>query len=168
MDIDLIITASLVSLSLLILILRTNVSLGIMGLCAGYVFSDLLGDEIVSLVIKQDSIDSNFPLISAVSITLVLLPALLILYRFRRHQIGRTFQHFVPSIGFSLLATLFIFTNLPLSAENYLRDESVVFQQFEYFEVLIAAAVVGIAIVDVVLHDGEHKRKYKKRHKKEA
>jgi hypothetical protein len=98
-----------------------------------------------------------------------LTPAVLILFRFATHQRGRFIQHIIPSIGFPLLATLLIFSHLPLETTRYLADSSVVYQQFENFEVLIAASVVGIAVVDVVLHEGEHKRKYRKRHRnKEA
>ncbi len=167
MSLDLIILASLTSIWALLMIMRTNVSLAIMGLCAGYVFSDLLSDEVVSLVLKNTTTADAIPVVSGVSVALILAPALLILLRFKSRQKGRFIQHVVPAIGFALLATLLTFSNLPIEVERYLDDESVVFQQFMSFEVLIAAAVVGIAIVDVVIHDGEHRRKYRKKHKKE-
>ena len=165
MNIDLIAISSLASIWLLILVMRTNVSLAIMGLCAGYVFSDLLSDELVSLVVKNTSGLQVVPIVSVVSITLILVPALLILFRFRTHQSGRFLQHLIPAFGFALLATLLIYANLPLEAERYLRDTSILFQQLEQLELLIAAAVVGIAVVDVIVHDGEHRRRYKRRHK---
>lgn len=165
MNIDLIAVSSLASIWLLILVMRTNVSLAIMGLCAGYVFSDLLSDELVSLVVKNTSGLQVVPIVSFVSITLILVPALLILFRFRTHQSGRFLQHLIPAFGFALLAMLLIYANLPLEAVRYLRDTSVLFQQLEQLEILIAAAVVGIAVVDVIVHDGEHKRRYKRRHK---
>ena len=165
MNIDTIALASLGSIWLLLMVMRTNVSLAIMGLCAGYVFSDLLSDNLVSFIVENTDGADLIPVVSAVSITLILTPALLILFRFRTHQSGRFIQHVIPSFGFALLASLLIFANLPLDAERYLRDESVLFQQLENLEVLIAASVVGIAVVDVVLHDSEHRRKYKKKHR---
>jgi len=165
MDIDLIITAILGSLWLLIMILRTNVSLAIMGLCAGYVFSDLLSDEIVSLAFDNINSISALPVISVVSITLTLAPSILILFRFKAHQKRRYIQHIIPAAGFALLACVLIFSNLPLETTRYLREESVAFQQYEAFKVLIPAAVVGIALVDIVIHDNEHRRKYKRKHK---
>ena len=165
MSIDLIILAAMTSFAVLILVFKTNVSLGIMGLCAGYVFSDLLSDEVVSFLYTNNPDQGNIPLISVVSISLIMLPALLILWRFKGKQAGRLIQHLVPAIGFSLLATLLIFTNLPIESYRYLHDESIIFQQFESLEVLIAVAVVGIAVVDIILHEGEHRRKYRKKHK---
>ena len=165
MDIDLIIAAILGSLWLLIMVMRTNVSLAIMGLCAGYVFSDLLSDEIVSLAFDNVNSISALPLISVVSITLILAPAILILFRFKAHQKRRFIQHIIPAAGFALLACVLIFSNLPLESTRYLREESLAFQQYEAFKVLIPAAVVGIALVDVVAHDNETRRKYKRKHK---
>jgi hypothetical protein len=165
MDIDLIILGALGSIWLLVMVMQTNVSLAIMGLCAGYVFSDLLADDVVTFLLSNTDAANVVPIVSVVSITLILLPGLLILSRFRQHQKGRFVQHIIPAIGFSLLATVLIFNNLPFESTNYLYDNSIAFRQYDIFKVLIAAAVVGIAIVDVVLHDGEHKRKYKTRHK---
>jgi len=165
MDIDLILTIAIGAITLLILTMRTNVSLAIMGLCAGYVFSDLLSDEIVSVVASVVSSSVTIPIVSAVSIVLILSPALLILRRFKAHQSGRLIQHIIPAVGFALLSLLLIFSNLPIEAVRYLRESSVVYEQFQLFEVLIAVAVVGIAVVDVVLHDAGHRRKYKKKHK---
>jgi len=161
-----IIGAVIGSLVLLILFFRTNVSLAIMGLCAGYVFSDLLSDELVDFVYSQKYDQGSLPIASVVSIGLILLPALLILFRFKGHQSGRLLQHFVPAIGFALLATLLIFTNVPIETERFLRDESVIFQQLTSAEIVVASAVVGIAVVDVILHESEHRRRYSKRHRR--
>ncbi|MCE7936234.1 hypothetical protein DYH10_00350 [Candidatus Saccharibacteria bacterium CPR2] len=166
MNADVIMAISLGGIALLCLLLRTNISLAILGLTAGYVLSDLLTDEVVNFLRARGLDDSSVPLTTIVTIAIILLPALVILIRFRGYQSSRFLQHIVPSIAFALLSGLLVLQNLPLNITENIKSQSYVYGQLRYFEVLIIAITITIAVFDILMHEHERQRKLDKHSKK--
>lgn len=162
---DIFIGIILALLILLVLFLRTNVALATLGLCAGFVLSDMLSDEVVDLAYSKGLQSSDMPLSSIVAIVLTLLPGVLILYRFRHFQSGRTIQQLLPALAFALLSILLVFSNVPFEVKRQLQEESVIYTQMVSLEVLITVSVIGIAILYVLMHESERKRDFRRRHK---
>lgn len=166
MNADVIMAVSLGGIAVLCLLLRTNISLAILGLTAGYVLSDLLTDEVVNFIRNKGLDKSDIPLTTIVTIAIILIPALIILIRFRGYQSSRFLQHLVPSIAFALLAGLLVLQNLPLNITEEIKAQSYVYGQLRYFEVLIIAITIIIAIADILMHEHERQRKLDKHSKK--
>lgn len=161
MSADLIIVIATGVLALLVLYLKTNISLGILALGIGYLLADLATTSIVSTLISLGVPTANYPISSIVSILLTIIPSLLILIRFRSFQAGRFFQHLFPALFMGLLMTLLVLIQLPLDVQAKLGEESYVFSQFEYFRTAIVLSGATIAIFDVMVHEQKLKRKAK-------
>lgn len=162
MSADLIILSAAGALALLTLYLRTNISLGILALGIGYLLADLATSSLVSTMIRLGVSPADWPVSSMVSITLSVVPSLLILVRFRRFQSGRFFEHLFPAIFLALLMTLLILIQLPLDTQSQLSEQSYIFGQFEYFRTAIVLGAAVIAIFDVMVHEQKLKRKAKR------
>lgn len=166
MDADLLLSILVGACAFIMLFFRTNVSLAIMGLCVGYVLSDIVTSSVVDFVYSSNLDESTLPITSGIAIVLTLLPAMLIIFRFKHYQKGRYLQHLFPSAAFALLAVLLVLLNLPLDMQRELSTDSVVYNRFISNQVLIVLAAASIAIFDVLVHDREQKRKHKKKSKK--
>ncbi len=145
-----------------LLFLRTNVALAILGLCAGYVFSDLFVDSLSGFLYRSGYSGGSLPIESIVSLVLIGVPALLIILRFRHYQKGRYIQHTPPAIGFVLLSLTLIFNNLPFNTQNFLLEKSYIFQLINQYELAIIAVVVVLSVVDVMLFELERNKKMKR------
>lgn len=159
-------------LSIVLLLMRTNMALTILGLCAGYVFSDVFSDRLAGFLYENNYTAGSLPIASVASITLILFPSLLIALRFRHQQKNRAIQHMVPIFAFVGLLAVLILNNLPINYKKRLVDESIVFDLFNRYELFVIAGVVMLAIFDVMIFEYERKRhmskikkKNKKRHK---
>lgn len=162
MDSDFLISMLVVAIGVLLLFFRTNISLGIMALCVGYVLGDLVSGSIVDFVYSSNLDESTLPFTSAITIFLILLPAGLVVWRFKGYQKGRYVQHLLPAGAFALLATLFVLLNMPFEQQRELAANSVVYDRFISNQVLIVVAAVGLAIFDVLVHTKEQQRKLKR------
>ncbi|HEX9679550.1 MAG TPA: hypothetical protein VGA08_02940 [Candidatus Saccharimonadales bacterium] len=147
---------------LVALYLRTNIALATLALGIGFTLADLTTDSIASLLVRS-GISTSWPLNSIAAISLTMLPTVLILYRFRRFQRGRFFEHIFPAIFMSLLATVLIIRNLPFDLQQRLDDESYVFSQIEYFRTSIVVGAAVIAIFDLMVHEQKLRKKAKRR-----
>jgi len=163
MSYDLIIAISIGLFALVVLWLRTNIALGILALTAGYVVSDLVSDDIFNFLYKTGTENASLPLMSIISITITLLPSLLVIFRFKNFQPGRLFVHIAPAGAYALLATLFVLISLPIETRALLREESFAYTQFEYFQAVIVVGAVVIAIFDLMAHERKLRRKSKRR-----
>lgn len=168
MDTDFTLVLLIGALAFLALYLRTNIALALLTACAGYVVADLSAGSIVD-IIKSAGFDSDYQTtLSFVAIALTVLPSLFVLFRFRRFQPGRLFEHITPAIAYSLLLILLVLVWLPPEIRNQLEQDSYVFSQFEYFKTFIVIASVVIAVFDVIAHEQRLRRKVKRgRHRKE-
>ncbi len=163
MSYDLLIAIVISVLALSVLWLRTNIALGILSLTAGYVVSDLVSPDIFNLLYKNNIDTASLPVMSIISITIILLPAFLIIFRFKNYQPGRLLVHLAPSMAFGLLAMLFILISLPVETQAVLKEESFAYTQFIYFEAVIVVSAVIIAIFDLMAHEKKLRRKSKRR-----
>ena len=163
MSYDLIIAIAIGVLSITVLWLRTNIALGILALTAGYVVSDLVADDLYSLL-ADNGIDTDaFPLSSILTIVIILLPSLLIIFRFRNFQPGRLVVHIAPAFSYALLAVMFVLISLPVETQAILREQSFAYTQFEYFQAVVVIGAVVIAIFDLMAHERKLRRKSKHR-----
>jgi len=163
MSYDLIIAISIGVFALAVLWLRTNIALGILALTAGYVVSDLVSDDIFNFLYKTGTESASLPTMSIISITITLLPSLLVIFRFKNFQPGRLLVHIAPAAVFALLATLFILISLPIETQALLREESFAYTQFIYFEAVLVIGAVVIAIFDLMAHERKLRRKNRRR-----
>jgi len=145
---------------------KTNVAFVIFALCGGYVLSDTVGSSVYDLL--DNSVDPNsLPLYGIVNISLLILPALIMWFRFRRSQRGggRLIQQIIPAFGLALLLIVLLFANLPDNLRNSLKNQSYFLGQIESFSEWIIIYALGAAMFDVLTQHGGPKRPYK-RHKK--
>jgi hypothetical protein len=109
---------------------------------------------------------TTLPLDTIAGIFLTVLPAFLILFRFRRFQSGRFFEHVFPAIFFALLLSVLVFSLLPLDFQQELKGESYIFDQLEYFRTAIVVGAAFIAMFDVMIHEQKLRKKSKRRKRK--
>ena len=166
MDIDLIVLSSIGTVVLITLYLRTNIALAIFSLGIGYVLADLTTASVVSTLYSFGVNSGGWPLDSIVAVTLTVLPAILILWRFRKFQTGRLFEHLFPAIFFALLMAVLVIVQLPLSTQLSLKNQSYILDQLEYFRTAIVIGAAFIAMFDVMIHEQRLRRKSKKRKRK--
>lgn len=166
MNIDLIILSSLSAIVLLTLYLRTNIALAIFSLGIGYILADFTASSLVSLLYSLGAGGTSLPLDTIAGVFLTVLPAFLILFRFRRFQSGRFFEHVFPAVFFALLVSVLVISLLPLDTQLNLRNQSYVFEQLEYFRTAIVVGAAFIAMFDVMIHEQKLRKKSKKRRRK--
>ena len=160
------IAAVMASMVLLVLWLRTNIALGILTLTAGYMLNTLIADDIISWVYSSSLRDTQISVTSVVAVVVTLVPSLLILIRFKGFQPGRFLVHTAPAVAYALLGAYLVLIQLPFEVQTDLRENSVIFNQFETFEVIVALGAVIIAIFDLMAHEKKLRRRQKKRHRK--
>jgi hypothetical protein len=168
MDTNLLITASLLALAVMALLLRTNIALGILSLCAGYVLADITTDAAVTGLFRLGVETGDIPVRSVVAIALSIIPALLIMVRFRGFQPGRFLLHLAPAVFFALLAVLIILLQLPFEVQQQLREDSYVFSQLQYFRTGIVLSAIIVAIFDLMAHEQKLRRKAKRGKRRKA
>ncbi|HEX9594772.1 MAG TPA: hypothetical protein VF996_01420 [Candidatus Saccharimonadales bacterium] len=166
MDIDLAILSSVSAIVLLTLYLRTNIALAIFSLGIGYILADFTASSLVSMLYTLGASGTTLPLDTIAGIFLTVLPAFLILFRFRRFQSGRFFEHVFPAIFFALLLSVLVFSLLPLDFQQELKGESYIFDQLEYFRTAIVVGAAFIAMFDVMIHEQKLRKKSKRRKRK--
>ena len=145
-----------------LLFLRTNVALAILGLCAGYVFSDILSSRLSGFLYSNNYNSGSLPLESLASIGLIITPALLIILRFRHYQKGRYIQHLLPAVAFVILLAVLVVNNLPIAYEQKLIENSLVFDLIRQYELAIIAGVIALSILDILVFEFERKQHFKR------
>lgn len=160
------IAASMGAMILLSLWLRTNIGLGILTLTAGYMLNTLIADDILGWVYSSSLRDTQISISSVVAVTVTLLPSALILLRFKGFQPGRYLVHLAPAVAYALLGAYLVLIQLPFEVQTDLRENSVIFNQLETFEVFVAAGSVFIAIFDLMAHEKKLRKKAKRGRKK--
>lgn len=161
----------IVAMSVLIIVvlrMRTNVALAILGLCAGYFFSEIIGDQIISFIYNRGFEDTGLPLIQIIRIGLITIPALLIAYRFRDFQKGRVIYQIIPGIAFAALAMLMIVDNLTLPAQKQLFVNSDLIRSLYENRALVAAVAVLVAIIDITVIEAQRERSHRRAKKHQS
>ncbi len=157
MNPDFILLIIIAASTLLLAIAKTHIAFVILSLCTGFVLSHF----VVGGSLSGQGDESSFVNIAS-HIGLILLPALLIGYRFRKTQkgIGRFLQQIIPALGLTSLAVVLILDALPKSTLDSLSEESYLVGTFEAFASPLVMFAVAIALFDVLVkHANEPIRK---------
>lgn len=148
---------------LLLAFAKTHIAFVVLALCTGYVLSQFTGESVVDFFGTWVS-NEEFPLIETVNTALVLLPAILIGFRFRHTQkgVGRFLQQLIPALGLTMLAVVFVVDVIPQDTTSDVRGESYLIGSFEDFAPALVLFAVAIALFDVLVkHANEPIRKRK-------
>lgn len=160
LDVIFVIVAGLLSIALLLA--RTNMAMAIMGLCAGYVFSDIFTVRLSGFLYENNYAVGDIPVNSIVSIALILLPALLIILRFRHYQKNRAIQHVIPVFAFVVLTTVLVINNIPANNLSDLVKGSIFIEFISRYELYIVAGVIVLAVLDIMIFESGRKRQVKR------
>lgn len=153
MNADLLILAIIAFATLVLVVTRTHVAFVTLALCAGFVLSAEVGPGLIDLLTGDGGIGENSTVYTAVTLSLLLFPAVLIGFRFRKSQKGggRFLQQLIPALGLSLLLVIFIFDFLPDSTISTVKDETYIYGQLEYFRSWIVLFAILTALFDIII-----------------
>ncbi len=131
---------------------KTHIAFVMLALCTGYVLSQFTGQSVFDFLGTWVS-NEEFPLLEIVSISLILLPALLVGFRFRKTQTGvsRFLQQLMPALALTMLAVVFIVDVIPQDRNPEVRGESYLIGSFEDFAPPLVLFAVGTALFDVLV-----------------
>lgn len=165
MNADIIILAIVVFATFLMVFSKTHVAFVTFALCAGFVMSAEVGPGLTEMITGSSDSNQESPVFTAVTLVLLLFPALLIGYRFRRSQKGggRFIQQIIPAFALSLLLVVFIFDFLPDSSLNKISDETYIYGQLEFLRSWIVLFAILTALFDVIIQHAGPPRPYHKK-----
>ena len=148
-----------------VLALRTHVALMIMVTCAGFVLSTLWGSVV------YDALISAFPGAATelgrtiVSVSLLIIPPLLIGHHFRHTQGHRLLQQVVPALFWAIFVSALTVRFLPTSLQDQLTGQShIVLLSQEFLNILVLAAII-VALVEFMGEHAHAKRGRPKKHR---
>ena len=145
----------------LLAFVKTHIAFVMLALCTGYVLSQFTGESVFDFFSNWVS-NSEFPLFETVNIALILIPAILIGFRFRHTQtgVGRFIQQIVPAMALTMLAVVFIVDVLPQDRSSSIEEESYLIGSFQDFAPVLVLFAVATAFFDVMIkHANEPIRK---------
>ncbi len=165
MNADVLILAIIAFASIVLVISKTHVAFVTLALCSGYVLGAEVGPGIVEMATDSTGSLEDLPVYTAVTLTLLLFPPLLIGYRFRKSQkgSGRFIQQLVPAFALSLLLVIFIFDFLPDNSIQKISDETYIFGQLKFFRSWVVLFAVLTALFDIIIQHAGPPRPYHKR-----
>ncbi len=144
MNTDIIIVTVLFIAFATLMVLRTHVSLMILAGCAGFVLSLLWSPTLFRITTDNLSGLSTDTIKSFVSITLFMLPSLLVGYHFRSTQKHRIIHQILPSIFWAIFAATLTIRLLPSGYQQSFLGRSklaLLSQDFLSWIVLVAVIV---------------------------
>lgn len=162
---DFLVLIFIAAVTLLLVILKTHVAFVILALCSGYVLREFAGNQTYDLLANVVS-PIEFPLYEVVNVSLILLPALLIAYRFRGTQRGvsRLFEQLVPALSLTLLLVVFLIDILPNDVSNKVKDNAYLAGIFDTFAWVMIVFAISTALFDVLIkHAGDYSGRKKRR-----
>ncbi len=164
MNADFIILIFIAVSVLLLAFAKTHIAFVILALCTGFVLSQFAGESVVDFFSTWVS-NSEFPLYEVVNIGLILVPALIVGFRFRLTQTGvsRFVQQLIPALALTMLAVVFIVDVIPQETSSSVREESYLVGSFEDFAPILVLFAVGAALFDVMF---KHAKMHHKHHKR--
>ncbi len=155
MNFDLILGGAFLTLTAIILALRTKCNFLVLALCSGYVLANTLRGDIYDLT---NSLNFSLPGISiaqALQLLITLLPAGLVAGRFYKSQRGVSLvQQLAPAFG--TVGLLFVFAEPILEGANFQSslDASVLWGAFIQYRVAIIIYAISVSIIGIMI---EHK-----------
>ena len=130
-----------------VLALRTHVSLMIMVTCAGFLLSTLWGSVIYNgLITALPSVASDLGR-TIVSVSLLIIPPLLIGHHFRTTQSHRILQQVIPALFWALFVVSLTVRFLPASLQSQLTTQSQLISLSQsYLNILVLAAILAATL----------------------
>ncbi|MBP6880563.1 hypothetical protein KBC31_02960 [Candidatus Saccharibacteria bacterium] len=170
MDVDIIIIGVLSIAFIMLIILRTHVSLMILAGCAGFVLSLLWSPTLFSLLVKYLPKTDTEIIRSYVGIAIFMLPAILVGFHFRSTQSHRWYAQVLPAVFWAVFSATLTVRLLPVSMQQRLESQSqLAFFSQEFFSWIILMAIV-VAMIEFMsqrsIFGGRHKKlgRPKKKH----
>lgn len=147
-DLELIILVGLTISVVGVVFLRTHAALMIMATCVGFVLSNLWSQTLIDALLGfTDFFDSPVGE-SVVSMTLFLLPPILIGFHFKKSQTHRIVQQAVPAVFWVAFTAAMSISFLPEAVQETLKGESrLVFFASEFLDILALVAIL-VALVE--------------------
>ncbi len=152
MDNDLIALIIIASSVIFLTVSATHLAFVILSLCSGYILSTFVGPSL-SDFINNFIGSNNLPILNIVNITLLLIPPIMIGYRFKKTQkgVGRFIQQLLPALALTMLAAVFIVDLLPNGSVDSVRRSSYLAGGIEGFAPMLVIFAISVALFDVLI-----------------
>jgi hypothetical protein len=162
MDVDIIIIGVLSITFIMLIVLRTHVSLMILAGCAGFVLSLLWSPTLFSLLVKYLPKADTEIIRSYVGIAIFMLPAILVGFHFRSTQSHRWYAQVLPAIFWAVFSATLTVRLLPVSMQQRLEEQS----QLAFFSQEFLSWIILVAIVVAMVEFMSQRSVFGGRHKK--
>lgn len=163
MDIDVITAGLIIAVSFGLVVSRTYVAFVTLALCGGYVLREFIALDLTNQL--NQNLNTDFPVASLVELGLLILPALLVAYRFRKSQgsAGRFIQQLIPSIALSLFALVIVYQSLPVDFQTQLSETSYIYTNVIQVRTFLVVFALATALFDVLVQHAEPPQKKRKK-----
>ena len=146
------------------IILRSNIVLILLALCAGEVLARLMGNDVTQIV--NSVVATDYPMMSIVQIVLlVILPLLLVFWYKKAVKLPYMFLHIIPALALVLLCFMFVVAKLPYDLQNTMQNSNIYLTVKPYFGLVMAAAMATSAVWLFMKKPKRHKPDDVKKHK---
>lgn len=127
------------------IIIRSNVVLIFLALCAGEVLARLMGNDATQIV--NSFVATDVPMYSIVQIVLlVILPLLIVVWYKKAVKLQYIALHILPALATVLLCFMFVVAKLPYDMQNTMQNSNIYLTVKPYFGLVMAAAMATSAI----------------------
>lgn len=146
------------------ILIRSNVVLILLALCAGEVLARLMGNDVTQIV--NSFVATDVPMYSIVQIVLlVVLPLLIVFWYKKAVKLHYMALHIIPAIATVLLCFMFVVAKLPYDMQNTMQNSNVYLTVKPYFGLVMAAAMATSAVWLFLKKPKRHKPDDEKKHK---
>lgn len=161
MDIDLLTLSLTVLVTVALVVSRTYVAFVTLALCGGFVLREVVALDLTSQL--NENLNTSLPIESIVELSLLVLPAILVAYRFIGSQSGpgRFLQQLIPSISLAFFALVLVYQSLPSAAISQLEDVSYIYGNVLPLRSILVVFALATALFDVLIQHAERPSKKK-------
>lgn len=146
------------------ILIRSNIVLIMLALCAGEVLARLMGNDVTQIV--NSFVATDFPMASIVQIVLlVILPLLIVFWYKKAVKLPYVFLHILPAVATVLLCFMFVVAKLPYDMQNTIQNSNIYGVVKPYFGLVMAAAMATGAVWLFLKKPKRHKPDDIKKHK---
>ena len=144
------------------LFLRSNGALVLFTLCVGQILASLAGSDVSNSI--STKVSSPRPIFTIVQIVLLVVPALFVMFIYRRAAKADILLHIFTYAVAVILCFSAISTFLPYAAQTSVQDSSVYHQIHSYVGVILSAGII-FSLVILWLKKPHHDKKHGKKHR---
>lgn len=144
------------------LILRSNGALVLFTLCVGQILAGLIGGDLTNGI--GSKVTSPLPIFTIVQIVLLVLPALLVMFIYRRAAKADILLHIFTYAVAVIVCFSAISTFLPYAAQSSVQDSNVYHQIHGYVGIVLSAGII-VSLVILWLKKPHHDKKQGKKHR---